>query len=74
MMDKPKPKVFTSEAEERAFWESNDSEGRVDWSKATRVRVPNLNHHLRQSLCAFPTAFLSASRSLPTSAMCPISG
>jgi predicted DNA binding CopG/RHH family protein len=42
MMDKPKPKVFASEAEERAFWESNDSVGHVDWSKATRIRLPNL--------------------------------
>ena len=34
--------TFASEAEERAFWENHDSEGHVDWSKAERVRMPNL--------------------------------
>ena len=38
---KPVP-VFKSEAEERAFWESHDSTDYVDWSKAKRVRFPNL--------------------------------
>jgi hypothetical protein len=33
---------FKSEAEERAFWESHDSNDYVDWSKAKRVRFPNL--------------------------------
>jgi predicted DNA binding CopG/RHH family protein len=34
--------TFKSEAEERAFWETNDSAGHVDWSKAESVRLPNL--------------------------------
>jgi len=34
--------VFRTEAEERAFWESHDSSGHVDWSKAERVRFANL--------------------------------
>jgi predicted DNA binding CopG/RHH family protein len=34
--------VFPSEAEERAYWERADSAGPVDWSKAKRVRLPNL--------------------------------
>ena len=34
--------VFKTEAEERAFWESHDSSDHVDWSKAKRVRFPNL--------------------------------
>jgi predicted DNA binding CopG/RHH family protein len=34
--------VFASEAEERRFWESRDSSDQVDWSKAERVRLPNL--------------------------------
>ena len=38
---KPIPS-FSSEAEERRFWESNDSFDYVDWDKATRVRFPNL--------------------------------
>lgn len=38
---KPSPN-FVTEAEERAYWESHDSAEHVDWSKATRVRLPNL--------------------------------
>ena len=33
---------FKSEAEERRFWETHDSSGHVDWSKAERVRLSNL--------------------------------
>ena len=33
---------FASEAEERAYWESHDSAGHVDWSRAERVVLPNL--------------------------------
>jgi predicted DNA binding CopG/RHH family protein len=38
---KPVP-AFTSEAEERTFWETHDSADYVDWSKAQRVVLPNL--------------------------------
>ena len=38
---KPIPR-FRSEAEERKFWETHDSTDYVDWSKAQRVRLPNL--------------------------------
>jgi predicted DNA binding CopG/RHH family protein len=33
---------FRNEAEERRFWETHDSSNYVDWSKAKRVRLPNL--------------------------------
>lgn len=33
---------FASEDEERAYWESHDSTGHVDWSKARKVTLPNL--------------------------------
>ena len=33
---------FRSEAEERRFWDTHDSVGYIDWSKAERVRLPNL--------------------------------
>jgi len=33
---------FASEAEERRFWETHDSADRIDWSKAEKVRLPNL--------------------------------
>ena len=38
---KPIP-TFTNEAEERAFWEANDSSAHLDWSAAQKVRFPNL--------------------------------
>ena len=38
---KPVP-AFASEADERLFWETHDSTDYVDWSKAQRVRLPNL--------------------------------
>ena len=33
---------FESESEEREFWETHDSTDYLDWSKAERVRFPNL--------------------------------
>lgn len=43
MTNKPKQaKVFKSEVDERLFWEENDSADLVDWSKAERIRLPNL--------------------------------
>lgn len=38
---KPVP-IFANEAEERAFWQANDTTGYVDWSEAKTVRLPNL--------------------------------
>jgi predicted DNA binding CopG/RHH family protein len=38
---KPIP-TFKNEAEERKFWETHDSTEYLDWSKAQRVRFPNL--------------------------------
>jgi predicted DNA binding CopG/RHH family protein len=34
--------VFKTEADERRFWETHDSTDYIDWSKAQRVRFPNL--------------------------------
>ena len=33
---------FASEADERAYWEREDSTADLDWSRAERVRLPNL--------------------------------
>jgi predicted DNA binding CopG/RHH family protein len=33
---------FRSEEQERRYRETHDSKGRVDWSMAKRVRLPNL--------------------------------
>lgn len=38
---KPVPR-FRNEAEEREFWETQDSTDYVDWSNAKRERFPNL--------------------------------
>ena len=38
---KPIPK-FSSEAKERAFWETHDSTEYVDWKEARRALLPNL--------------------------------
>ena len=43
MIKKPNPiPAFATEAEERKFWESQDSIDYVDWSKAGAIRLPNL--------------------------------
>jgi predicted DNA binding CopG/RHH family protein len=43
MVKKLKPiPDFADEAQERQFWETHDSMDYVDWSKAVRVRMPNL--------------------------------
>jgi predicted DNA binding CopG/RHH family protein len=34
--------TFTSEADERSFWERADSADYIDWDKAARVQLPNL--------------------------------
>ena len=43
-MNKPTKTIphFASEAEERAFWESQDSTDYLDWSQAHSVVLPNL--------------------------------
>ena len=33
---------FKTEAQECAYWESHDSTDHVDWSKAQKVKLPNL--------------------------------
>lgn len=43
-MNKPLDTVpeFSSEAEERAFWETHDSSDYLDWTTAQKVVLPNL--------------------------------
>jgi predicted DNA binding CopG/RHH family protein len=43
-MTKPVKKIpkFTSEEEERSFWETHDSSEYIDWSKAQSVVLANL--------------------------------
>ncbi|MBY5827402.1 BrnA antitoxin family protein [Rhizobium leguminosarum] len=54
---KPVPE-FKTEAEERAFWESPDSDDHIDWSKAERVRLPNLKPSSTSISLRLPNALL----------------
>ena len=49
---------FKSESEERAFWETHDSVDYVDWSKAERVRLPNLKPSSTAISLRLPAAML----------------
>ena len=49
---------FKNEAQERAFWESHDSTDYVDWSKAERVRFPNLKPSSKAISLRVPLALL----------------
>ncbi len=33
---------FTDEGEERQFWETHDSSDYIDWTRAEKIRLPNL--------------------------------
>jgi predicted DNA binding CopG/RHH family protein len=54
---KPIPR-FRDEAEERAFWESHDTTDYVDWSKAKRVRFPNLKQSTTSISLRLPVGLL----------------
>lgn len=59
MTRKPEPvPVFETEADERAYWESHDSAGHIDWSKAQRVRLPNLKPSATSISIRLPDALL----------------
>ena len=60
---KPIPK-FASEAEEREFWETHDSVGYVDWSKATVVPLPNLKPSTETISLRLPAPLLSDLKAL----------
>jgi len=59
-MAKPKKKIpeFKTEAEERQFWESNDSSEYLDWSQANSVRLPNLKASTKTISLRLPVALL----------------
>lgn len=54
---KPAP-AFADEAEERRFWEAHDSADRVDWSKAEKVRLPNLKPSTTSISLRLPVSLL----------------
>ena len=58
---KPIPE-FSSEAEERAFWESGDSTEFVDWSRAKRLRLPRLKPATQAISFRLPVSLLERIR------------
>jgi len=59
-MSKPGKTIpeFQSEAEERAFWEANDSTEYLDWSQAQRASFPNLKPSTKTISLRMPEALL----------------
>ena len=52
--------TFKSEADERAYWEANDSTAHIDWNKAQRVRLPNLKPTTTAISLRLPVALLDS--------------
>ncbi len=50
---------FKNEAEERAFWEENDSSDYFDWSKAKQVIFPNLKPTTKSISLRLPESMLA---------------
>ncbi len=55
---KKTPPEFKTEAEERAFWEQQDSSDYVDWSQAKASRLPNLKPSTKTISLRLPVALL----------------
>jgi len=53
-----KPPQFTSEADERKFWETHDSSEYVDWTKAERARLANLKPSTKSISLRLPEPLL----------------
>lgn len=49
---------FSSEDEERAFWETNDSTEYLDWTKAKTARFPNLKPSTKTISLRLPESLL----------------
>ena len=55
--------AFSSEAEERKFWETNDSSEYLDWSQAQEVVLPNLKPSTRTISLRLPQHLLDSIKS-----------
>lgn len=51
---------FRNEDEEREYWATHDSVGRVDWSKAKRVALPRLRPSVKTISLRLPESMLDA--------------
>ena len=49
---------FRNEAEERRFWDTHDTDGLIDWSKAQRVTLPNLKPSTKAISIRLPVSLL----------------
>ena len=49
---------FSTESEERAFWERHDSSDHVEWSKAERIRFANLKPSTKSISLRLPVDLL----------------
>ena len=54
------PAKFTSEADERAYWERDDSTAHLDWRRAEQVRLPNLQPSTTAISLRLPVSLLEA--------------
>jgi len=52
------PPDFETESEERAFWESHDSSGYVDWTQAQLARFANLEPTMQSISLRLPVSLL----------------
>lgn len=59
---KPTPK-FSSEAQERAYWEANDSTPHLDWTQAKKVTLPNLKPTTKTISLRLPRHLLDSIKS-----------
>lgn len=51
---------FKIEAEERAFWEKNDSSNYIDWDQAQSVLLPNLKLSTKTISLRLPEGLLDS--------------
>jgi predicted DNA binding CopG/RHH family protein len=54
------PAAFASEAKERAYWQREDSTADLDWRRAKRVRMPNLQPSTTAISLRLPVSLLEA--------------
>ena len=59
---RPAPRRLRSEQAERAYWESHDSSGVIDWSRAEHVRFPKLKPSSTSISLRLPISLLDALR------------
>lgn len=58
MSERKTPPEFKTEAEERAFWESQDSTEYVDWEQAQSASFPNLKPSTKTISLRLPEGLL----------------